>query len=140
MQTVQLLAPEARRGFLRSARAHLAPGGTVAVALADELEPFDASDATLPAPDRLLVGGTLYQSQPVALRDHGASVTIERVRMVVGADGRRRSSADVLRLHRLPAAQLEREARAAGLASPMPARRLPATAEHVATEVVMLRG
>ena len=88
MQTVQLLGPDGRRGFLRSARAHVVPGGLVAIALVDALETFDDEHVLLPLPDRVVIGGTLYSSQPVALRDHGDTVTIERIREIVTADGR----------------------------------------------------
>jgi SAM-dependent methyltransferase len=139
MQTVQLLRPAGRLGFLRSARGHVAAGGLVAIALADALECFDADHVLLPLPDRLIVDSTLYSSQPVALRDHGETVAIERIREILTADGRRRVSDDVLHLDRVSIAALEAEGRAAGL-TPLPARILPPTEEHVATSVVMLRG
>src|SRR5439155_15527321 len=41
MQLVQLLRPAGRAGFLRAARAHLAPGRLLACALADAMEAFD---------------------------------------------------------------------------------------------------
>ena len=139
MQTVQLLRPAGRRGFLRCARAHVAPGGVVAIALADALECFDAEHALLPLPDRLIVDSTLYSSQPVALRDHGATVAIEHIREILTADGRRSASDDVLHLDKVSVAELEAEAQATGL-TPLPPRLLAATEEHVATSVVMLRG
>ncbi|HWI08244.1 MAG TPA: class I SAM-dependent methyltransferase [Solirubrobacteraceae bacterium] len=139
MQTVQLLGPEGRAGFLRSVRAHLAAGGLVAIALADALECFDADHLLLPLPDRMIVDGSLYSSQPVALRDHGATVAIERIREIVRADGRRSASGDVLHLDRVELVQVEREGRAAGL-TPLPARIVAATEEHVGTSVVILRG
>ena len=139
MQTVQLLRPAGRRGFLRCARAHLAPGGLVAIALADALESFDAEHVLLPLPDRLVVDGTLYSSQPVALRDHGETVAIERIREIVRADGRRSASDDVLHLDRVEQREIEEEARAVGL-TPLPGRVVPATEEHVGTSAVILRG
>lgn len=139
MQTVQLLRHAGRLGFLRSARAHVARGGVVAIALADALECFDAEHVLLPAPDRLFVDGALYSSQPVALRDHGQTVAIERIREIRRSDGRLSASDDVLHLDRITAGQLEAEGRAAGLA-PLSRRILPPTEEHVGTSVVMLRG
>ena len=65
MQTIQLL-PAARPAprFLASARAHLAPGGLVALAIADELEAFeDDQSAPLP-PDLGERDGWRYLSQP----------------------------------------------------------------------------
>ncbi len=139
MQTVQLLRREGRLGFLRSARAHVAPGALVAIALADALECFDADHVLLPLPDRLIVDSTLYSSQPVALRDHGETVAIERIREILTADGQRIASQDILHLDRVTIAQLETEGQAAGL-TPLPARIVDATEEHVGTSVVMLRG
>ena len=86
-----------------------------------------------------MIDGTLYSSQPVALRDHGDTVAIERIREVVTADGRRSASADVLHLDRVALAQVEAEGRAEGL-TVLPARVIAETEEHVATSVVMLRG
>jgi hypothetical protein len=140
MQTVQLLRPAGRHGFLRSARAHVARGGVVAIALVDALEPFDDDDPVLlPAPDRLVRDGTLYSSQPVALRDHGATVTIERIRQIVTAAGQRSASDDVLHLDRVTLERVEAEGRAAGL-EVLPRRVIGETEEHVGTSVVLLRG
>lgn len=139
MQTVQLLRREGRLGFLRCVRAHVAPGGLVAIALADALDCFDADHVLLPLPDRLVVDGTLYSSQPVALRDRGDTVAIERVREIVRPDGRRSASDDVLHLDRVERRQVEDEARAAGFAV-LPGRVVAPTEEHVGTSVVILRG
>ena len=108
-------------------------------ALADALESFDAEHVLLPLPDRLVVDGTLYSSQPVALRDNGATVAIERIREIIRADGRRSASDDILHLDRVGQREIEDEARAAGL-TPLPGRVVPATEEHVGTSVVILRG
>jgi SAM-dependent methyltransferase len=139
MQTVQLLRPLGRLGFLRCARAHVAPGGHVAIALVDALDAFDDEHVLLPSPDQLVLDGTLYSSQPVALRDHGDTVTIERIRQVVTASGRRRASDDILHLDRVAIERVEAEGRAAGL-QVLPARLVDQTEEHVGTSVVMLRG
>jgi SAM-dependent methyltransferase len=139
MQTVQLLGPAGRAGFLRCAREHLTDGGLVACALADALEAYDAEHTEPPLPDVLRRDGTVYASRPVALRDEGPYVAIERIRETISADGRRTASADVVRLDRLDAPTLEYEARAAGL-HPEPLRWIPHTDEHVGSVVVMLRG
>jgi SAM-dependent methyltransferase len=139
MQTVQLLRPAGRHGFLRSARDHVAPGGLVAIALVDALETFDHEHLLLPEPDRLVRDGTLYSSQPVALRDHGDTVTIERIREIVAAGGQRSASDDVLHLDRVAIEQVEAEGRAAGL-EVLPRRLIGETEEHVGTSVVLLRG
>jgi len=139
MQTVQLLRPHGRHGFLRSARAHVAPAGLVAIAVADALECFDTDHVLLPLPDRLFVDGTMYTSQPVGLRDNGTTVVIERIREILTADGRRSASDDRLHLDKVTIAELEDEGRAAGL-TPLPGRILPPTEEHVGASVVLLRG
>jgi SAM-dependent methyltransferase len=139
MQTVQLLRPAGRHGFLRSARAHVAPGGLVAIALVDALDTFDDEHVLLPLPDQLVLDGTLYSSQPVALRDHGDTVAVERIRQIVSADGRRSASPDILHLDRVAIEQVEAEGRAAGLEL-LPGRIIGETEEHVGTSVVLLRG
>ena len=73
MQTVQLLGPAGRAGFLRSAREHLAPDGLIACALADAdaMEPFAAGECPLPNPDFGLIDGARVFNKPGALRDAG---------------------------------------------------------------------
>jgi len=139
MQTVQLLRRSGREGFLRCARDHLAPGGLVACALADAVEPFEAKYVVLPPPDVLVVDGAHYASQPTALRDVGDRFAIERVREVLRADGSRTRSDDVIYLDRIEPRLLEFEGRLAGLV-PERARIITATDEHVGSSVVMLRG
>lgn len=138
MQTVQLLGREGRLGFLRSARAHVAPGGLVAIALADALETFDAEHVLLPLPDTKFVDGAMYCSQPVGLREAGDRVVIERIRTIVRADGTRSASDDLLGLDRVTLEEVEAEGRAAGL-EVLPGRIIGATEEHVGTSVVLLR-
>ena len=140
MQTVQLLGGSEGRGrFLAAARAHLAPGGLVAAAVADELEGFDAADGFAPAPDIREVAGVVFSSRPVALRDEGAAFAIHRVRETMGPAGHRTSEDDVIRLDHLDAETLFAEAGAAGL-MPEPPQRIAETDEHVGSVVVMLRG
>jgi SAM-dependent methyltransferase len=139
MQTVQLLGPRGRAGFLRAASAHVAPGGLVACALADAFEAFDADNVLLPRPDTLVVAGVHYSSQPIALRDEGERVAIERIRQTLDGDGRRTATANLIHLDRVDARRLEAEASAAGL-RPQPARAIGPTDEHVGSSVVMLRG
>jgi SAM-dependent methyltransferase len=139
MQTIQLLGAAGRAGFLRSAREHLTEHGLVACALADAMEAFDAEHVVLPLPDAGVVGGINYYSQPVALRDAGDRMAIERIRTTVAPDGRRSASEDVIHLDKVDAKQVEHEAQAAGL-WPRAARVIPPTEEHVGTTVVLLRG
>lgn len=140
MQTIQLLGgPEGRVAFLGCAREHLDPGGVLAIALADELELFDVTDGA-PAllPDVCELQGVVYSSRPTAVRAQEDSFLLERRRETVAADGRLATERDQIRLDRLHSARLEREAEAAGL-RPAGRARIPATSDHVGSEVVMLR-
>jgi SAM-dependent methyltransferase len=138
MQTIQLLGGAAgRAAFLERARAHLRPGGVLAAAIADAREGIEPGRTQPPLPDIREVGGVVYASRPVALRDDGGAVAIERIREVVDRDGHRRATRDVVRLDDLGAATLEHEARAAGL-RPLPRRAVPQTDEYVGSTVVVL--
>jgi len=140
MQTVQLLGGAAGRArFLRRARAHLAPGGLLAVALADALESFDEQHDRPPLPDMREIDGVVYASRPVAVHDEGATATIHRLREVVDRRGGRTTQDDVIRLDRVSPAALAVEGSQNGL-RPLPARRIAQTEEYVGSTVVMLGG
>ena len=139
MQTLQLLPDhDARAGFFASARRALVPGGLVAAAIADELEPFEEQSA-LPEPDVGESDGLRYLSQPVAVRERPGAVRIERIRQVVSPDGSRTSEDDVIELRTLSAESLAEEAGPHGLRAEPPLD-VPPTLEHVGSTVVMLRG
>ncbi|HEY2636068.1 MAG TPA: class I SAM-dependent methyltransferase [Solirubrobacteraceae bacterium] len=139
MQTVQLLGGEAGRlAFLRRVAAHLAPGGRLACALADALEPFDPAGGALPVPDMREDGDRVLSSQPVRVRRDTDGWTIERVRQIVSARGEVEASDDAVHLDAIDPATLEVEAATAGLV-PEPRRRVPETADHVGSEVVIAR-
>ncbi len=138
MQTVQLLGgPAGRDRFLARAREHLAPDGILAMALADALESFDEAHTEPPAPDVVEVEGTVYASRPVAVRNEGRRVAIERIRETVDPAGHRTAEGDVVRLDRLDAPTLEAEGRAAGFAV-LRRRAVPQTDEYVGSQVVVL--
>jgi SAM-dependent methyltransferase len=140
MQTVQLLGGrEGRARFLARARDHLAPGGLLAAALADALEAFDAEHDQPPMPDLREVGGVVYASHPVAVRDLGDRAAIERVREIVSRDGTRTVSDEVVELDRLDPDTLAAEAATVGLRAEA-SRRLEPTTAYVGSTVVMLRG
>lgn len=132
MQTIQLLAD--RAGFFRSARRAVAPGGIVALAIAADLEPFDGAE--LPPPDAAEHDGTRFLSQPTAVRMVPGGTRIERLRHTVPPGT---AEQNVIVLAAVSAAELAAEGEAAGLTAE-PARRIAATAEHVGSEVVVLRG
>jgi SAM-dependent methyltransferase len=140
MQTVQLLPGRAARAaFLASAREHLTGGGLVALAVVEDLEPFETDiDHPLP-PDMGEREGWRYLSFPVAVRERGDHLVLERIRVLTAPDGTRSSEGDAVTLATLSADDLEAEGRAAGLA-PEPARYIEETEAHLGSTVVMLRG
>jgi SAM-dependent methyltransferase len=139
MQTVQLFGGAAgRRRFFARAREHLEPGAKLALAIASALDAFDEGAEALPLPDMEERDGWLYSSQPVAVRDHGDRLAIERIRQAVAPDGSLDAEGNVIELDRLDTAELEGEGAAAGF-HVEPARHIDATDEHVSSEVVILR-
>lgn len=140
MQTVQLLGGAAGRAqFLAAVRAHLAPGGLMAAALADALEGFDAEHTEPPLPDIVEVDGWVHVSQPVAVRPGPEGIAIERIRQSVSPAGRRTAEGDTIVLDVLDADTLAAEGVAAGLRDGGRGR-IGATEEHVGSEVVLLHG
>jgi len=140
MQTVQLLSGRAARAaFLASAREHLASGGLVALAVVEDLEPFEADVQHPLPPDTGEREGWRYLSFPVAVRERGDHLVLERVRVLTAPDGTSSSADDAVTLATLSAAELEAEGRAAGL-SPEPAHFIEETEAHLGSTVVMLRG
>jgi SAM-dependent methyltransferase len=153
MQTVQLFGgPAGRAGFLRCARAALLPGGLLACAILDGVEPFDrASGEPGPEPETALIDGSLYASLPTRVAVRRRSIVIERERRILapaGSEERREHVAagarllhresSVIELDRLSPRTLRREAIAAGLHAE-PLREIPATDDHVGSTVVVLR-
>jgi SAM-dependent methyltransferase len=138
MQLLQLLGGRGGRAAFRAcARRHLAPGGRLACALADPLEAFDAAVDEPPVPDMCERDGLVLSSQPVRVRAEAGGWIIERVRQVVEQDGAVAVADDAVRLDALAPAQVEAEGRAAGLVA-AGRRRVPATADHVGSQVVIL--
>jgi SAM-dependent methyltransferase len=139
MQTLQLLGGAGGRArFLHRAREHLAPGGLLAIALADALECFDEEHDQPPPPDLREVAGVVYASRPVAVRDLGDRAAIDRVRQIVALDGTLTTLDNVVELDRIEPDELEDQAAAFGLRAELP-RRIPQTLEYVGSTVVMLR-
>ena len=139
MQTIQLLGGAGgRAGFLRCARRHLRGGGVLAIALTDELEVYEVPEGSLvPLPDICERDGVVYSSQPTAVRADSGGFVLERRRETVSADGQLVVSRDAIRLDRLDAAQLEREAAEVGL-TPAGRSSVPPTDDYVGSAVVML--
>jgi SAM-dependent methyltransferase len=142
MQTIQLFGPaDDRLAFLRGARAHLRRGGLLACAIVTDVESFDcACGDVAPEPDSALVDGIRYLSRPTRVLVSAQTVRIERERTAfhpAHSDTPLLREHDVVQLARLTATQLLREGAAAGL-TPAGTLEIPATEEHVASEVVLL--
>jgi SAM-dependent methyltransferase len=137
MQTVQLLGgPAGRAGLLGCAKAHLEPGGILAIAVAEDIQTFDEVEEALPLPDVREDGGTVYFSQPVSIKDEGERFEIQFVREVIDPHGGRTSGRSVIHLDQLDARQLEAEATGFTV---LERRSVPATEAYVGSTVVMLR-
>jgi SAM-dependent methyltransferase len=142
MQTIQLFGgSDQRRAFLTCAARHLRPGGTLAIALADELELFDAdADALVvaPVPDVCERDGVVYSSRPTAIRERDGGFVLHRRRETVSACGELTVELDEVALDHVSAEMLERECAAAGLHASGRVL-IPATDEYVASVVVTFR-
>jgi SAM-dependent methyltransferase len=140
MQTIQLLGgPAGRAAFLGRALRHLHRGGALAIAIAEALDLYDATDGVqYPLPDIREIDGIVYSSQPVAVRAERDWFVLERRRETVAVAGERTVERDLIRLDRVTARGLEREGRAAGFARVQRAR-VRETSDYVGSEVVILR-
>ncbi len=140
MQTIQLLGGcVGRIAFLRRVAIHLQPGGRVAIAISEQLEPFEVPHGIPgPMPDMCEIDGVVYASHPTAVRTSGPEFVLERRREIVSLTGEREVREDRITLDRLTARQLRDEARDAGLRSAGTAE-IPSTDEYVGSTVVMLR-
>jgi len=141
MQTVQLLGGErGRRRFLETAARHLRAGGLIAVAITEVLEPFTLGDGyPPPLPDIRELDGIVYSSQPTAVREDREGFVLERLRETIRPDGVRQVEHDLIRLDRVNASQLEREARTVGILAGG-CESVAATDDHVGSVVVKLGG
>lgn len=136
MQLTQLLAPEQRAGCLRCVASHLRPGGRAALAIVAEAPP--AEEGAPPLPDTCEIDGWVYSSLPIESRLDGGAIVVRRLRQTVTPGGELNEELDEVRLRRLDADTVEREARAAGL-RPAGRREIPATADHVGSTAVLLK-
>ncbi len=138
MQTIQLLGGrDGRIAFLRRVAAHVEPGGRVAIAISEQLEPFEVLDGIPgPMPDMCEIDGIVYASHPTAVRTSGRHFVLERRREIVSVSGEREVSEDRITLERLSARELRREAAEAGLQSAGTAE-VRSTEEYVGSTVVM---
>jgi SAM-dependent methyltransferase len=138
MQVAQLLGgPPGRARMLAAVARQLAPGGLLALALADPFEAVEPGESRPPLPDVLEIDGWVLSSTPVAVRDEGDAVAIDRIRQAVAPDGELTEELATVTLDNCPPATLEDEGRAAGFAV-LPARQVPPTPDYVGSTVVML--
>lgn len=137
MQTVQLLDGEENRARLFAClRAALAPGGTLALAIADARTATTSPDDILPPPDMKEIDGVVYASRPVAVVDEGEAVSIHRAREIVDVDGSYSETSDRIVLDVLDAETLEAEGKAAGF-EVLPREAVAETGEYISSTVVM---
>ncbi len=141
MLTVQLFGGAAGRArFFDSASAHLAPGGCVALAIADLLDDEDGAVGGEPTEaDRCTTAGISYSTRAVALNRRDGQVGIERRRELESPDGKREVKAATDWIDTVTAEQLEAEAEAVGL-TVAPQRFIPATSEYIGSAVICLNG
>jgi SAM-dependent methyltransferase len=138
MQVMQLLGgPSGRARALKRAREHLAPAGLLAVALADPFAAVAPDDSLPPLPDVREQDGWVLSSQPLAVTEANGGVVITRLRQLVSPAGELTEEMTDVHLDAVGADELEREATEAGLAA-TGRRRVPATADHVGSTVVLL--
>ena len=136
MQTLQLLeSPGDRAACLRRVAAALSPGGCFAAAILEEMPPPD--DSPPPLPDAREVDGWVYSSLAVEAAIGPGEIIIHRLRQTVSPDGVLSEEPNRVRIATFPAAQLEDEAAAAGLA-PSGRRPIGQTDIHVGSIVVLL--
>jgi hypothetical protein len=137
-----LLDSEGRARFLARARDQLAAGGRLSAAITERFDLYDGRGrdaAGLPSADVTERAGTVFVSQPTAVRRVAGGFLLERRRERLSPDGARLVELNRERLHRLSAKQLESEAVAVGL-RPSGRTRIQATDDHVGSVVVMLDG
>ncbi|HEX2162119.1 MAG TPA: class I SAM-dependent methyltransferase [Thermoleophilaceae bacterium] len=138
MQVAQLLGgPKGRARLLATVARHLLPGGLLAIALADPFDAVEPGEARPPLPDVLETDGWVLSSTPVAVRDEGDAVAIDRIRQAVSPDGDLTEELATVTLDNCTPATLQDEGRAAGFAV-QPPRHVPPTADYVGSTVVML--
>lgn len=139
MQFLQILGgPAARAAVLRAAARALKPGGLFATALAALDDAVPPEEAEPPLPDVGERDGWVYSSLPLDVRPEPGGVAVERLRQVVTPAGNLSEERHTQVLASLSSEELEAEAGATGL-HPEERHEIPATADHVGSEVVVCR-
>jgi SAM-dependent methyltransferase len=138
MQLVHILGgPAQRLAMLERVRRHLLPGGRFAAALMD---PYDAlaEGSAPPHPDMIERDNWVFSSQPVAVREVGGRIVVERHRQAVAPDGTLDEEIALVELDVVGVDEFEREAREAGL-EPVGRYTIPETSDHIGSVVVECR-
>ena len=145
MQTIQLLGGATGRiAFLGRVRKHLRPGGLLACAIVSELDSFDCAAGDLgPSPEIARVDGVRYISRATRVHVDSRTVRIERERTIlsgeqIAAGTQLPPEHDSIELDRVSTTQLHREGQQMGLA-PAGTHSIPATRDHVGSDVVLFR-
>jgi len=138
MQVAQLLGgPRGRAAMLAAVRAHLEPGGLLAVALADPFGGVPAGEFLPPLPDVLEIDGWVLSSTPVDVRDEPEHVSVDRHRQAVSPEGDLSEEVFTLCLDSVAPAALEAQGIEAGF-TPLSPREVPDTRDYVGSTVVLL--
>jgi len=137
MQLIQLLAGSAERvACLRCAARHLRPGGSLAVAIVDQVQASPSGSLPL-LPDARELDGWVYSSLPLEVALDEGAIVIRRLRQKVSPAGDLSEEIDEVRLRTLTAGGLEAEAVEAGL-RPLSRHEVAATEDHIGATVVVL--
>jgi SAM-dependent methyltransferase len=138
MQLIQLVGgAEGRRRALDAIARHLSPGGALAAAIVEGEPAAAIEDGASMLPDVREHDGWIYSSLPLEVVALDGRLVVRRLRQTVAPDGALSEAIDTVELDVITAAELEAEARDAGL---MPAGRLDIepTEAHVGSTVVLL--
>ena len=139
MQTLQMLGgPAGRAALMRRARAHLEPGGLLAVAIADAMDCFDEEHPMPPPPAEREVLGARYSSQLLTVIEEDGRAAIHRRRAIIGPGERYQAVENVVRLDRITADEVAAEGAQLGFLN-APHRVIPETEEYLGSIVVVLR-
>lgn len=127
---------ESRQRMIEGVRERLEPDGTAAFAISEWIP--EGSREVEVLPDVREIGDWVYASRPVEVEDDGDSLTVVRLRQIVGPQGSFEESRDRITLDRIDRKSLADELAEAGL-SAVRAIDVPETDRHIATVIVVAR-
>jgi hypothetical protein len=122
--------------MIEGVRERLEPDGTAAFAISEWIP--EGSREVEVLPDVREIGDWVYASRPVEVEDDGDSLTVVRLRQIVGPQGSFEESRDRITLDRIDRKSLADELAEAGL-SAVRAIDVPETDRHIATVIVVAR-